>query len=142
MLPIEQVSRKMSNGQVKALQLLLGGHSIAATAKGAGIHVQTLRRWTREDEAFGEELHRRQAELVDSSARATTAAVGKAVRLLVTVLEDKSESAQTRVRAAGVLLAHAGKFREAEKFDRIIDEMEKRISELEGQTAPQTFADA
>jgi ribonuclease HII len=97
----ENVSKKLTTKQRKALDALLEGAKIKDAALVAGVATRTLQRW-REQEAFAFELQRRSTQATKDAARRLTGNMDDMLDVLLELAIDKLGMVpySVRVRAA------------------------------------------
>jgi hypothetical protein len=115
--------------QQKAIAALLSEPTIAAAAAKVGIGERTLHTWLREP-AFADTYTSARHEAVNQAIGRLQHATGIAVDALIEVLDTEytPAPAAVRVSAAKTILEYAVRFRE-------LDELERRIAELENMNA-------
>jgi AcrR family transcriptional regulator len=115
--------QKMDQKKDRAIAALLHAESIREAAKEAGLAEATLHRYLK-DESFKEAYRAAKREIVDHAICHLQRSSGKAVKALVSVIEDKEAPASARVTAAKTILEMSLNALECEG-------LEKRISHLE-----------
>lgn len=108
----------------RAIAALLREESIEAAAAATGIGSRTIHRWLLKDEAFQRAYRLAKRQVVEQAQAQIQRATGKAVKVLVSIMEDEVMPPSARVTAARAVLEMA--FRAVE-----IDDLETRIQALE-----------
>ena len=114
---------KLTAKQIKAIEALLICESIEASAKKVNIAKSTLYRWLK-NEMFQSEFRKAKFRLLSDAITALQRASTKAVSVLCEVMENKENSASTRVNASRIVLEQAIKGSE-------LEDLEQRITALE-----------
>lgn len=117
---------KLTPRKQRALQALLTQPTKTAAAQAAGITPRTLRDYLADGE-FQQEYKREFTELVADATRQAQRALSPALSALRLIVEDKEESASSRIAAARVLLEYAVRFTE-------LTDIESRLRALEDAT--------
>ena len=91
----------------QAILALLSKSSTEAAAHAVGIHVNTLLRWMKEAKFQEAYEHARMCAFSQSIARLQYIS-GSAVETLLELLRDKKQPGSVRLRAADIILGHAG----------------------------------
>ena len=128
MTQIDTEKRKLSAGQIKAINALLTAKDRSKAADQAGVSRKTLYRYL-ENEDFKRELSRRKNELLETGSCALTAAVEKAISTLEELLDCKQPN--IRRLAAVNILDHAAKYAEERDLEQRITALEKSINARE-----------
>ena len=102
----------------RAIESLLGGNSLSATAAAAGVSVRTLRRW-RSDPRFVGELRASRDEVFADSCAALTSLSRKAVSTMQRILDDENASDSLRLRAAIEVLEASVRISNVDVVERI-----------------------
>jgi hypothetical protein len=92
----------LSDTQLKAVELLIGGTSITRTAQECGVDRRTVYRWRHEDGPFRAELQRRRQELWSIAADRMRSMVLTSLTIFNDALQE--EWADARFQAATKLL--------------------------------------
>lgn len=80
--------------QERALELLLAGKTVTATAEAVGVDRRTVSRWRLEDAAFMAELNKRRLELRDAARAKLMAMVGTAIDAIhLSIAEGNAKTA-------------------------------------------------
>lgn len=107
--------------QAKALELWPLPLSMREIAAAAAVSERTLRRWSREDEAFITAIREAQADTLRRTTTQLQAAATVAVRILRELAEDDQIPPSVRVTACARLLEGAVRYRETTDLeDRIL----------------------
>lgn len=117
----------LSQRQQRALMALLEQPSKAAAAQAAGISPRTLRDYLA-DPAFAAELQRLQGGQISDAAQRGRQSMTGAMDALRNVMDDGSQSGQTRVQAARSILEYSLKLDERENILKRLDELEKSLT--------------
>lgn len=114
----------MTGKQAKVLQALLTCPTQAAAAKAAGVGLTTLKRYL-SDDGFQREYRKAVSELIaDAAQRGRQSMIG-AMDALRTVMDDESQSGQTRVQAARSILEFSLRLDERENVLKRLDQLEE-----------------
>lgn len=89
-----------------AIVALMSESSIEAAAKAAGIGVNTLYRWMK-DKVFQEKYRETKTAAFSQSVGRLQQVSGRAIKILLEVMEDKKQPAGLRLRAADIILGYA-----------------------------------
>lgn len=100
--------KPLSQHQLKAIDLLIAGHTDADVASEVGVHRVTVTRWRLYHLIFQAEFNRRRQEVFASAAERFRCGLHRAVRTLVRQLKD--ENALVAFRAARTMLLLASRF--------------------------------
>ena len=111
--------RKMED----AIAALLSQRNVDEAARSAGIGTRTLLRWMKDPEFDAAFRAARRAAFGQTTARLQQGS-SAAATILMKLMLDANTPASTRVRAAEIVVIHAGKAIE-------IEDIEARVSELE-----------
>ena len=111
--------RKMED----AIAALLSQRNVDEAARSAGIGTRTLLRWMKNPEFDAAFRAARRAAFGQTTARLQQGS-SAAATILMKLMLDANTPASTRVRAAEIIVSHAGKAIE-------IEDIEARVSELE-----------
>jgi hypothetical protein len=111
--------RKMED----AIAALLSQRNVDEAARSAGIGARTLLRWMKDPEFDAAFRAARRAAFGQTTARLQQGS-SAAATILMKLMLDANTPASTRVRAAEIIVNHAGKAIE-------IEDIEARVSELE-----------
>src|SRR6202171_6287543 len=114
--------RKMED----AIAALLSQRNVEEAARSAGIGTRTLLRWMKDPEFDAAFRAARRAAFGQTTARLQQGSSAVAT-ILMKLMLDANTPASTRVRAAEIIVSHAGKAIE-------IEDIEARVSELERAT--------
>ena len=117
------VTAKLNNRQLKAIEVLLREPRIEPAARQAGVNRMTLWRWLQQP-AFSQAYRDARARLLEQTMTLLQSYSMEAVAVLVTVMAAKDTIASTRVAAARSILEFAIRSRE-------LLEVEERIRALE-----------
>jgi len=116
--------KKLTVRQMRGVAAVLKHGGLTEAAREAGIPLATLKRWNREP-AFRQAVQDAQDDARRDAARYLAVHCLAAARCLVAALDDADSTPQSRIRAAQCILEAAQKWLE-------IEEIEKRLTELEG----------
>ena len=94
---------RLSANQKKAIVALLQSTSIREAARTCGLGEATLYRYLNDD-AFRDELHRRQDSAMAAAASALAGMMGDALAVLRDTLQDDEASDSVKVRAAQIIV--------------------------------------
>ena len=119
-------SKDLNNRQKKSLSLLVSAKTVAEGCKKASISPKTYYEWMK-NPLFKEELARQQNDISDKTIGTLRESMGKAIGVLVALLDSKTES--TRRLAASDLLAHGMRLRELEEIEERLSSVERIILE-------------
>ena len=97
----------MQQGQQRALEPILAGHSVTDIASQVGVRRETVWRW-RNDPSFASEVSVRQTQRRQSIHDELDAGVIESVRMLRGLVADTDAPPGARVRAATALMDRAG----------------------------------
>jgi hypothetical protein len=111
--------RKMED----AIAALLSQRNVDEAARSAGIGTRTLLRWMKDPEFDAAFRAARRAAFGQTTARLQQGS-SAAATILMKLMLDANTPASTRVRAAEIIVNHAGKAIE-------IEDIEARVAELE-----------
>jgi hypothetical protein len=111
--------RKMED----AIAALLSQRNVDEAARSAGIGTRTLLRWMKDPEFDAAFRAARRAAFGQTTARLQQGS-SAAATILMKLMLDANTPASTRVRAAEIIVSHAGKAIE-------IEDIEARVAELE-----------
>jgi hypothetical protein len=102
---------KLTPRKRRAIEALAVGESYEAAATVAGVTVRTIYRW-RHDPDFIAGLQAADADHLAGLARSVNGAAHDALDVLTNVMQDASQPAGVRVRAASEVLKHRAAFYE------------------------------
>ncbi|MCS7033913.1 MAG: helix-turn-helix domain-containing protein, partial [Phycisphaerae bacterium] len=91
-------SGSLSPAQRAAIQLLVMGRTVAATAETLGVHRNTIFHWRRNNPRFRAELARRSMELFDTAARRVRLTLLKSLNVVDQWLERGEQGQKTALR--------------------------------------------
>jgi hypothetical protein len=111
--------------QTRALAALLAARDIQSAAADAGVGLRTLKRWLTEP-AFQAALRQAEKDAIGLAVRRLAGVADTAVRVVLSIMADKTVSASVRLRAALGVLEQLVKLRE-------LAELEDRIEAVEAQ---------
>jgi hypothetical protein len=106
-----------------AIAALLSQRNVDEAARSAGIGTRTLLRWMKDPEFDAAFRAARRAAFGQTTARLQQGS-SAAATILMKLMLDTNTPASTRVRAAEIIVSHAGKAIE-------IEDIEARVAELE-----------
>ena len=106
-----------------AIAALLSQRNVDEAARTAGIGTRTLLRWMKDPEFDAAFRAARRSAFGQTTARLQQGS-SAAATILMKLMLDANTPASTRVRAAEIIVSHAGKAIE-------IEDIEARVSELE-----------
>lgn len=115
-----------SQRQQRALQALLTEPDKQRAAASAGIAPRTMRTYLA-DPAFAAEYQRLQSEQIADAAQRGRQSMAGAMDALRAVMDDETQSGQTRVMSARALLEFSLKLDERENVLRRLTELENLI---------------
>jgi hypothetical protein len=95
-------------GALPALAVLAEGGTVGAAAAAAGVHRNTVARWTREGAPLAAALADLRRERLAAARARLVAAAGSAVEVLAELAADPCAPPAVRVRAACAILDRAG----------------------------------
>ena len=121
---MEQI--KLTGKKARALEGLLDGLNIQDAAALAGVNRKTLARWLQEPD-FWKAYRNAGDMLFETAARKLASATDGSVDFLVEVREDSDIPTSVRVRAADLVLQHAGKYKDAVDFATRLAALEARL---------------
>ena len=116
----------LSQRQQRALVALLEQPSKTAAAQAAGISPRALRSYLA-DPTFAAELQRLQDEQISDAAQRGRRSMTGAMDALRAVMDDESQSGQTRVQAARSILEFSLRLDERENILKRLAELEKSL---------------
>lgn len=120
----DDTGNRIPSKQKKAIVALLECSTISEAAQAANVGRVTLSRWINDDEKFRLELSKAESSLISTATRRLCSLTDKAVKTLESVLESKTASDSTKVRAALGILDSMIKL-------KTFYELEERITKLE-----------
>jgi hypothetical protein len=94
--------------ELRAFEVLAAGGTVAEAAARAGVHRNTVARWTREGAPLAAALAELRRERLAAARARLVAAAGGAVEVLAELAADPCAPPAVRVRAACALLDRAG----------------------------------
>lgn len=110
---------KLTRKQELAIACLMTEPTHAAAVAAAGVSEATVQRWLRRED-FQAAYRTARREVLDGTVRALQLAMGKAVRLLLDVVEKADAQDRDRVRAAVAVLTTARQYTDqADVLDRL-----------------------
>lgn len=116
---------KLSGKQVLALVSLMGGSSIEAAARAAGVDERTVYRWLK-DENFSGEYRGRRRQAVEQAMMRLQKAADQAVATMLDIMQDPLAPAGVRLKAAETVYQAALKWVEVEDIAARIEALEGR----------------
>ena len=119
---------QLTQKQQRALVALLTNSTKEAAAKAAGIESKTLRRYLSDPE-FQAEYRKAFAAMVEDATRQAQQAIAPALSCLREIVEDKEETAQTRIQAARSTLEYALRLTEQLDIVERIQALEDAVKE-------------
>jgi DNA-binding MurR/RpiR family transcriptional regulator len=122
-------AEKMTAKQEKAVIALLTAPRIEDAAKSAGVSESTLLRWLKLDSFTNAYRDARRAVVTQAIAQ-IQAAAGEAVETLLSVANDATAPASSRVSAARAILENAFRGIEIEDLAARIDQLSARVDEI------------
>lgn len=124
-MPHNPTPGSLSGKQQRAVAALLATGEVAAAAKEAGVHRDTLHRWLRQA-AFIQAVRQAEAEAVDDLSRLLVRLSRTAAATLAKAMSDPATPAATRVRAADAVLGRLLQLRELATLEARVTELERR----------------
>ena len=115
----------ISPRQSIAIERLLNGGTVQAAADAAGVSRKTIYKWF-DNPSFQAAINSAQAEAMARLSRALIALGGSAVLTLGETMNDKSQPAAVRVRAADIVTNRLLTMRESVEFETRLAELEKQ----------------
>jgi len=112
--------------QRRAIEALAAGASVPEAAAAADVSTTTIYRWQREL-VFSQALRLADADNLRELARQLTSAADDALRLLVTVVNDKEAAPSVRVRAAAEILSQRARFYDVVNMQEQLADVERRL---------------
>jgi len=122
---------RLSARQQRLLSALLTERSLDAACKTAGVARTTAYRWLGEP-PFQDALRLMEAQALEATSRGLVALAGKALAVMEQILDDRSVSAGTRVRAADSTLARLLQLRNLVDQEERITALEERMERYNG----------
>lgn len=104
MTTLDRKKPVLAGRKARALAALLDTPTVVAAARSCGVGERTLRRWLAEDTQFSAAFRAARRELVDQITARLAVAAGKALDVLVEVMEDAASPPAVRVASAGKVL--------------------------------------
>lgn len=115
-------------------ELLSPGHrSIEAAAKAAGVPIRTAFRWLVLPE-FRAAIDQAESEAIDATGRRLVGSLKDVEAVYLAVMEDESQPAAVRLRAASELFNMCMRLLEARNFERRLAELEEVVYEAKQPT--------
>ncbi len=108
-----------------AIERLLNGGTVQGAADAAGVSRKTVYKWL-SIPAFQEAINNAQAEAMARLSRALIALGGSAVLTLGETMNDHTQPAAVRVRAADIVTNRLLTMRESVEFEARLAELEKQ----------------
>lgn len=108
-----------------AIERLLNGGTVQGAADAAGVSRKTVYKWL-SIPAFQEAINNAQAEAMARLSRALIALGGSAVLTLGEIMNDHTQPAAVRVRAADIVTNRLLTMRESVEFEARLAELEKQ----------------
>ena len=124
MMRRDDTPKKLSTRQMRGVTAVLKHGGLTEAAHEAGIPLATLKRWNLQP-AFRQAVQDAQDDARRDAARYLSYHCLKAASCLVAALTADDSTWQSKIRAAQCILEQAQKWLE-------LEEIEKRLSELEG----------
>lgn len=121
----------LSTSQVRAIANLMSSRTVADAAKASCVPIRTLRRWIHQDCKFGQELRRRETELLEDAARGATKFTRDAIGVLTDVMTDPNEPGSVRSRAACSVLDYGIRLNDTLAMASRISALEESIDGTE-----------
>ena len=118
-----QEYNELSAQQRQVLVSLLGGVPIVRAAEAAEVDPSSVYRWLKQA-SFAEALREGRRQVAQQGLAQLQGLVADAVTLVREILNDKTKSANTRLRAAELVVNTTLKYLE-------LDDLERRLRELE-----------
>ena len=95
---------KLSPSQIRALEALLAGDTVTATAKHAGVSRETVHRWWREDFEFQAAYNRARRELLETMQCRLLALADQATETVTKAIKQgDTKAALTLLKGLGLL---------------------------------------
>ena len=105
-IPVQTLAT-LSAEKVRAIHLLVAGHTIPETANQVGVRRETIWRWTKTP-AFAEAVAAGRMEILEQVGQRLVYASCYAVDVLCELMKDRNASAGDRLKAAVAVLDRAG----------------------------------
>lgn len=121
----------LSTAQRRAVAAIMATRTTTAAALQAEVSLRTLQRWLT-DPAFQFALASAEADVLAVTTRAILALTLAAVDTLKAALDDTEASPGVRVRAADLVLAHAGRWYELRTLETRLQALESEVLTRDG----------
>ena len=116
---------KLTEKQLKAIPLILGGRTIEEGCKRAKVSKTSFYEWLKNPQ-FKDEFIRQRNEIVTFALDELKASTGEAVQVLRNLLKAKKEG--IRLRAAMGIIEYVNKFIEFEGIEKRLEAIERRLN--------------
>ncbi len=123
----DRFSEKLTTAQWSALRALVAGSDYAAAASVSGVSVRTVRRW-RTLKWFRSELEAEQSRVMEASCLRLGNLTQKALSVLEDMMDDPEVAAGVRVRAAGLVIDAALRWKEVADLAARVENLERSLS--------------
>lgn len=121
--------QELTGKQKRAVEALLATGEVAAAAKDAGVHRDTLHRWLKQP-LFVQAVRETEARALDDLSRLLVRLSRTAAATLAKAMNDPAVPAATRVRSADIVLGRLLQLRELATLETRVMELE-RLAGLE-----------
>lgn len=121
---------KLSNKQLDFLEALLSSSTIAEAARQADISEKTAYNYLADDAFNDEYLHYKRLSLKHIVTRLNDIAL-QSLEILHEIAHDTEQTGTSRIRAVDIMLNYTFKGMQYEDMDKRINELEKRLEEME-----------
>lgn len=121
----------LSVKQIKALNALLSGESIAAAAALAGVNEKTVDRWIGDDPDFCEEFHYGKVRLLERGFLIAANHIEEALGIFLSIMRDDEASNRDRISASKALLSEVDHFEKITTLQQIreLEYMQSLVNE-------------
>jgi hypothetical protein len=115
----------LTGKQLRAIDALMTGATIADAATAAGVGLRTLYRW-RTMPIFRRELQTRASDSLEDTARAMTATMSDAPATIAAIMSDDTMPAGVRLNAAKIALENGLRLMELTQLMQRLEALEAR----------------
>jgi transposase-like protein len=127
MIQTELTDSRLDERQLAAIELLLAGKTITATADEIGVHRNTLSRWVHGNREFRAALRQARSAAVEAAQSRIQELSPLVVDALASIALDPTAGRRDRTQAAAKLLDFAYRSLSSDELERRIDELERRF---------------
>ena len=118
------MEKRLTLKQRRAVIAIISSDSIMQACQNAGVAERTIRRWVKLPE-FKAELVRIEQNLLESTTGKLAGLQERAINALSDCLTSKNENA--KLRACQLVLDYSIRYREINRFESRIEELEKEV---------------